>query len=608
MVSVSVVSSLLALLAASPPAAGVEPTPPAPLPTVVDGRLPTGRYWVRRHRESGLGVRWSRAPVDAAVDSSRNDCDEIEIREPSLGQYELRLDDHAVSMALHPAREGWRLGRGEDTGGFGRAVDVYCPGWLRVEPTESDSVSQTNLGTVYRDEASCRASPRRAQRVCYTGICRPSSRRARPICYGVVCEFASLRTVPFSLPAECVADVAQRQALMNSTHADAMLTLRALDDIIARGGTVWAHDLREPPGSCHAVRVETGSRGEISFEASYGLLDERGRVAGEEVRLTVHYDLIEPAIGRAVEDSRWGAHGGGGSDRQVSVACGAGVFRIGSDQYYLERARCEEASSRVHFVQHLSPLATRVAPPAETTLDPPIDWVRIEGGSFRMGHLSEDRRYRDVARPSHIVRVESFEMSRAEVTFAQYRSCVRAGACTPAHTDDGTCRLGRTAPPGPPPEVLQSDDWPVVCVDWTQARAFASWVGARLPTEAEWEFAASNRGENHVYPWGDTKLACATEAAREDESVCGLSRTVDVCSMPAGDTEQGLCDMAGGVSEWTEDWFHRNYEGAPTDGSAWTDDGIGRVFRGGYVYQRSAYPPLERTDQLGFRIARRAVR
>jgi len=241
-----------------------------------------------------------------------------------------------------------------------------------------------------------------------------------------------------------------------------------------------------------------------------------------------------------------------------------------------------------------------------------IEWVRIAGGSFQMGSDAGD----SDEKPVHSVTVPTFEMSKTEVTFKQYLACVSAGGCTPAHVDDGTCRVwdGSQMVEGTLPSSFQGDDQPVVCVDWDQAQAFSSWVGARLPSEAEWEYAARSGGRDWKYPWGDETATCARAVMDDGGNGCGRDSTWPICGKPSGNTTHGLCDMAGNVSEWIQDWYHDSYNGAPTDGSAWeSPTGSFRVFRGGSWHYdarsvraafRYNFLPGYRSDYVGFRLAK----
>ena len=157
--------------------------------------------------------------------------------------------------------------------------------------------------------------------------------------------------------------------------------------------------------------------------------------------------------------------------------------------------------------------------------------------------------------PIHEVTVPTFQMMQTEITVAQYQACIEAEQCTPFNGDNE-----RDYQQG-------GDHHPARYLTWFQVNQFAAWIGARLPTEAEWEFAARNRGQMVKYPWGNNEPTC--EHAQFDD--CHGKATVPVCSKPAGHTEQGLCDMIGNVDEWVQDEYHWGYEGAPTDGSAWCE-------------------------------------
>jgi formylglycine-generating enzyme required for sulfatase activity len=134
----------------------------------------------------------------------------------------------------------------------------------------------------------------------------------------------------------------------------------------------------------------------------------------------------------------------------------------------------------------------------------------------------------------------------------------------------------------------------VNCVTWHQAKRYCEkWAGGRLPSEAEWEYAARSAGQAITYPWGDEKATCHYAVMNVDAHTagCDTGRTMEVCSKKPGNTDQGLCDMAGNVWEWVEDDWHYNYKGAPDDGSAWLDDprGSDRVVRGGSFVNAAGY-------------------
>lgn len=221
--------------------------------------------------------------------------------------------------------------------------------------------------------------------------------------------------------------------------------------------------------------------------------------------------------------------------------------------------------------------------------------------------------------PVHTVTVPSFEITRAEITVAQYAECVNAAVCTAP--DSG----------GPYENWNQPgyEQHPVNAVDWYQAGAFCRWIGGDLPSESMWEYAARSGGNPQLFPWGDAPPNCDTAVMDSDNRIdgCGTKRTWPVCSRPAGNTDQGLCDMAGNVWEWVLDGYHGTYDCstdqtayncdnkdvAPADGSAWGDDSGLIVERGGSFNSDSFYLrastrlrvwPTKRSYGLGFRCAR----
>ena len=217
-----------------------------------------------------------------------------------------------------------------------------------------------------------------------------------------------------------------------------------------------------------------------------------------------------------------------------------------------------------------------------------IEWVSLPGGVFKMG----------IGWKKHRVTVSAFQMARTEVTNRQYRACMAAGACTQPNAAGAR---------------FNDEDHPVVGVDWSQAQAFSRWAGGRLPTEAQWEYAARSAGRPWKFPWGDEKATRARAVMDDGGPGCGRNSSWPVCSKPEGNTAQGLCDMAGNAWEWTQDWYHESFSGAPTDGSARESPaGAYRVIRGGSWFDTAGYArvadrgswPEHRSDYVGFRLAR----
>jgi formylglycine-generating enzyme required for sulfatase activity len=227
--------------------------------------------------------------------------------------------------------------------------------------------------------------------------------------------------------------------------------------------------------------------------------------------------------------------------------------------------------------------------------------VRIPAGEFVMGSPERDLDASQYERPSHRVRIKAFEIGTYAVTFAQWDACIRDGGCLHRPLDHGWGR----------------GDRPVVDVSWEDAKQYVSWLnskttgGFRLPTEAEWEYAA-RAGRGTVRYWGD-----GIGVNRANCDGCG-SRWDNRQTAPGGSfaaNSFGLYDMLGNVWQWVEDCWHDSYAGAPRDGRAWTHAGncAARVARGGswnYTRRFTRAAGRDRFDatlrfyDLGFRVAR----
>ena len=221
-----------------------------------------------------------------------------------------------------------------------------------------------------------------------------------------------------------------------------------------------------------------------------------------------------------------------------------------------------------------------------------LEMVRIAPGTFQMGSSQGD----SDERPAHEVAIrQGFYLGKYEVTQAQWEAVM-----------------------GSNPSYFEGcGDCPVEGVSWEDAQAFIARLNRmegeeryRLPSEAEWEYAA-RAGTTTRYSWGDDigrNLANCNGCG----SRWGGEKTAPVGSFPAN--AWGLHDMHGNVREWVQDCWNGNYEGAPADGSAWERDNCSRrVLRGGSWYNgprrlrsanRLGYTTGDRDYSFGFRIAR----
>ncbi len=239
---------------------------------------------------------------------------------------------------------------------------------------------------------------------------------------------------------------------------------------------------------------------------------------------------------------------------------------------------------------------------ADESTKPSIKWVSIPAGTFMMGSPAsevdrndDDSQHSGYNESQHEVKLSAFKMSAYEVTFEQYDAfCVATKREKPS--DQGWGRGQR----------------PVINVSWDDATAFAKWVGARLPTEAEWEYACRagsttpfNTGENLTtnqanyngnYPYNNN----ATGIYREQSTAVG--------SFAAN--AWGLYDMHGNVLEWCRDWYG-DYPSTAQSNPTGPTEGSWRVLRGGgweflARYCRAAtrgyYYPDYRDNLMGFRL------
>jgi formylglycine-generating enzyme required for sulfatase activity len=256
----------------------------------------------------------------------------------------------------------------------------------------------------------------------------------------------------------------------------------------------------------------------------------------------------------------------------------------------------------------------------------PDDMVPVPGGSFFMGD-DDGTKYE---RPSHQVHLAPYCMDRFEVTVSAYKACSDAGECKRAGVTNAWAGIDAKQHATFDPLCNARDpeghaNHPINCVDWAMASRFCESRGKRLPSEAEWEFAA--RGpDGRRYPWGDEPPnasllnACGTECEAwgkkhgEAEramyaSSDGFATTAPVGSFPKGASRYGVEDVVGNVWEWVGDWF-APYEAGPSPPA----EGTERVIRGGAwngsepAWVRPTFrfkaSPEDRSYGTGFRCAR----
>lgn len=219
--------------------------------------------------------------------------------------------------------------------------------------------------------------------------------------------------------------------------------------------------------------------------------------------------------------------------------------------------------------------------------------VYVPGGTFPMGNPHPGAASGDEA-PVHQVTLDAYWIDKTEVSNAEYRACVEAGVCRPARYWDEPvyARFG-------------GDDLPVVGVSWDDAVAYCSWTGGRLPTEAEWEYAAAGP-EGRRFPWGDEPPTCD----RAQFALCE-GEVLPVGSLPNGASWVGALDLSGNVSEWVADYYWP-YSADPQTNPTGPEHGTSRVIRGGLWFRmefqitthgRFNYWPDGRSITVSFRCA-----
>jgi len=237
-----------------------------------------------------------------------------------------------------------------------------------------------------------------------------------------------------------------------------------------------------------------------------------------------------------------------------------------------------------------------------------MEMVYVPEGSFEMGSSAGY----DDEKPVHNVFLDAFFIDKYEVSNAQYSICVKSGICNAPIDISSSTRDVYYSKPG-------YADYPVINVNWFEAKNYCDWVGGRLPTEAEWEKAARGT-DGRTYPWGeeiDGSKAnfCDNNCELEHKDISindGYADTAPVGSYPEGASPYGALDMAGNVWEWVADWFQEDYySNSPVSNPPGPTSGDNKVLRGGrwgskMEYLRAAFrkdgvKPSSLDPGIGFR-------
>lgn len=452
--------------------------------------------------------------------------------------------------------------------------------------------------------------------------------RGHPYHTRLVCQALCARQQRYHMSQVTVADVASARKLISKT---------ADTDLFLPTG-LPSYDIALTPGQLAEERSApqngAGSRHKwmllgavlivlvaVGFYFLFPSRDDSAPSMGAGMALSTS---IGPAA--AVDESPGAAAPANAAQATRSVAAPSVATVPSSTTASAAIATATPASSPSVTKATVTPTVTPVTPPpllVRTRDDMPM--VLIPGGTYFMGSAEDDALAAADERPQHVVTLDSFYIDKYEVTVAQYAAFLNRLGTNIRTCDQVDCALTRKRV-GYTSYLTEQDlgdgaiqyrpltgysDYPVNHVSWHGADVYCRDVGARLPTEAEWEFAARGK-DGRIYPWGN-EAPNPTRAVFQSNDFENL-KPVD--ALPDGASPFGVYGIAGSVWEWVADWYDEDYyDESSVLNPAGPDSGLTRVIRGGAwpnnneadrirVTNRSSLSPDFISSTVGFRCAR----
>ncbi len=213
--------------------------------------------------------------------------------------------------------------------------------------------------------------------------------------------------------------------------------------------------------------------------------------------------------------------------------------------------------------------------PENKCIPPEDGMMYVAAASFKMGcNKTTDAKCDEDTEKLHNVYLSPFQIDKYEITVSDYKKCVEANACSKPVTNSANnlCNYGS----------FSRLEHPINCVTWQQAKDYCSFTGKKLPSEAQWELAATGSKKSRIYPWGNKTPNCDYAVIYDKSPGCNRGRTAITGSKENGKSVYGVYDLIGNVWEWCDDYYDKDfYLNSPENNPLNTTAGKYRVVRGG---------------------------